>query len=160
MDDLEADTQHFSILEEYLNNPPVVPPLPELRLPIKVEAKYSADEMQKIRGGYYASCMEEKWNITYEEGKLLFRRSWTDFCIFIVEFVEKDGDFYILSAEVNNNPDEYGPMGGGFEEACILFLIDNLLLKKDVELCSELPDSAEGITLWSYFGNAIGHAID
>lgn len=156
MDDLEADIQYFAGMEYFKER--VVPPLPELRLPIKVEAKYSADEMQKIRDGYHASCMEEKWNITYEENKLLFRRSWTDICVFVVEFVEKDGDFYFLSAEVNNNPDECEPMGGGFEEACILFLIDALLLGKDVELRSELPDSVDGLTLWSVFGNAIGQA--
>lgn len=150
MDDLISKYNSFEEEDEV--------PLPELLLPLKVEAKYSADEMKIIQDGYFASCMEEKWNITYEEGRLLFRRSWSGICEYLVEFSEKEGGFYISSAEVNNNPDEYVPMGDGFEEASILFLIDALLLGKEVELRSEFPDGVDGLTLWSCFGRTLGQA--
>lgn len=66
--------------------------------------KFSAKELQNLRYGNIPQEMEDKW-FWYMEGNTLYaHRSWTGFCIYIVEINEATG---IHKVTVNRNKDQY-----------------------------------------------------
>ena len=46
----------------------------------------SDTELEELKTGHIPQEMEDKWFSYYDEGKLYIHRSWSGFCIFIVEF--------------------------------------------------------------------------
>ena len=95
--------------------------------------------------------MEDKWFIYFENDKLYFHRSWTGSCIYILEIERSEGKIYISNATVNADPNEYKAGSEEKEKSILDYLIDRLLLTKQVP-----PSNGfNPIELWSLFGRAI-----
>ena len=73
---------------------------------------FSKKETAALRRGHIPEAMEDKW-FWYMEGDTLYiHRSWTGFCIFIVEL----SDSYTHKVRVNRDPEQYA--GRGTDEDC------------------------------------------
>lgn len=53
-----------------------------------VDIIYDEQQLEIIKKGLIPETMENKWFIYYEDNKLYCHRSWTGYCIFIVEFLD------------------------------------------------------------------------
>lgn len=66
------------------------------------------NQLEKLKIGFAASDMDQKWNIYFDHGKLYLHRSWTGSCIYIADILEKnDGNGIITTVTVNRNTEEY-----------------------------------------------------
>lgn len=72
------------------------------------DIKFSDDDMQKIKQGYKAKSMDDRWNIIYDDGWIRFERSWTNTLIYKVEINQKTRKTYIIGDVFYHNcvPDE------------------------------------------------------
>ncbi len=77
--------------------------MPEKRDVFVLPQKFSEKQMRALRRGNVPQGMEDKWFWYMENGALYAHRSWTGYCIYIVEF-QKDGNNRVT---VNRDPDEY-----------------------------------------------------
>ena len=78
--------------------------MPEQNEIFTFDREFNDRQMQELRKGFIPAEMEDKW-FCYMEGNTLFaHRSWTGFCIFIVEF-SPDNHHKVI---VNRNPEQYG----------------------------------------------------
>lgn len=86
-------------------------PMPEQSTTIEINQTYSAEVMKSIEMGLIPEAMEDKWFVYYDqsERKLYFHRSWTGFCIYILQFEEfgDDGQCKATTAEVNRDSAQY-----------------------------------------------------
>ncbi|MGH2603345.1 MAG: hypothetical protein ACRDJ9_28675, partial [Dehalococcoidia bacterium] len=64
--------------------------LPDKHAKIALDRAFNAAEMTRIEAGLIPEAMEDKWFIYFDSNRLHFHRSWTGFCIYVVEFV-RDG---------------------------------------------------------------------
>jgi len=76
--------------------------------------------------------MEEKWFIYFEDNALNFHRSWTGLKVYQVDFEITEDKAKTINAFVNNEPEEYIPGSDDHEARMISYLIDRLLLGKEV----------------------------
>jgi hypothetical protein len=108
--------------------------MPKRRTTISVDKSFSAEEMERIKLGLIPVLMEHRWFIYYKEDKLYWHRSWTGFCIYIVEF-EQDGDRFVISqVEVNRDRRQYESEDDARDAETLLWLIDELLLYQIPEI--------------------------
>ena len=84
-----------------------------------IEKDFSKKEMRCIKRGFRPQEMEDKWFLCYSKGKLYCYRSWTGYCIFIIDFSEK-GKLHVTA---NRNPEQW---------------TDNFLVTDDENLVSAL----------------------
>ncbi len=92
--------------------------------------EFSKAQMECIEDGYTPRRMEEKWFIFYmpEERKLYMNRSWTGFCMYVVQFEERDDKFVAVSAVANRNPYQYKGTSEEEDKAKLKATIDHVLL--------------------------------
>ena len=131
-------------------------PLPERRIPLKINATYTGSDIDSIKLGLIPETMEEKWFIYLNEDWLYFHRSWTGACIFGVKFRIEASDCTVLESWANRDKDQYNSDDADYDKKLVLFLIDALLLKKSVEFPrpAELPEVPPGI----YQHHVVGQA--
>ena len=62
--------------------------MPEKNKTVPLNVGFSDEQMGKIKSGFIPEEMEDKWFIYYveEEQSLYLHRSWTGFCVYIVQF--------------------------------------------------------------------------
>ena len=111
-------------------------PLPALRTVIAMGRLFSLEEMMQIRKGLIPQEMDDKWFIYWKDDKLYFHRSWTGFCIYVAHFIIQTAGCNLLHAEVNRDPGQYDETSDDFDARMIPYLIDALLLHRDVEFPS------------------------
>ncbi len=109
--------------------------------PLDYRAVFSADEMEKIRGGLKPEAMEDKWFIYYEAPYLYLHRSWTGQAVYRVR-LEDSGDGArvaeaLCAEEVLEQSDP------AHEAELLDFLISNLLLGQDKPF--PMPPTAAGM---------------
>lgn len=131
-------------------------PLPRKRTTISLDRMFSKKDMARIRRGVVPRQMEDKWFIYWEGDSLYFHRSWTGFCFYIVRFTEEVAGWRMIEAMVNRNPKQYRETSDEIDRKRIPFLVDVLLLHRNVEF----PDdgSLDGdriISAWSLVGRAL-----
>ena len=114
-----------AVRSDWQNNP-----LPTRRCILSLERCFSAAEMDRIRLGVIPEEMEEKWFIFFEDGRLFLHRSWTGFCVYVVEFAERDGQHVISKVEANREPRQYSEKDSEFDARLLSHLIDVLLLDR------------------------------
>ncbi len=79
-------------------------PMPEKHETFELHRTFTDKEMDALRRGNIPQAMEDKW-FWYMEGSTLWaHRSWSGFCIYIVEF--KDDGHHLVT--VNRDPEQYG----------------------------------------------------
>ncbi len=98
-------------------------PIPEQHHELNFDAEFTSDEFAKLARGFKPREMEDKWFIYMEENTLYFHRSWTGFCIFVVDFAQVLSDKYKVSRVlVNRDTDQYTEM----HDALDIILIQDL----------------------------------
>jgi hypothetical protein len=63
--------------------------MPKAHVTIPVNRHFSAGEMENIKLGFRPDSIDDHWFIFYEKDRLYIHRSWTGYCIFIVQFFNK-----------------------------------------------------------------------
>lgn len=95
-------------------------------VPIPYAACFTADEAHRLRAGFVAVAMEDKWAIRSEPPSLLFHRSWTGRLIFRADLVD-DGE----GARIEHawcDPAVLADGDAAYQARLLGFLIDTLLL--------------------------------
>ena len=73
----------------------------------ELNLKLSVLEFEKFENGIYAGSMDEKWNIFLIQNDMYWARSWTDNCIFKIQFEKQNGGVVLKNIKVTRNPNEY-----------------------------------------------------
>lgn len=79
-------------------------PMPSRNAAFHLKRNFSKEQMAALIKGNIPQEMEDKWFWYYEDGKLYAHRSWTGFCIYIIEFNMGTG---VHTVTVNRNPEQY-----------------------------------------------------
>ena len=111
---------------------------------------FSEQEMTLIRRGLIPEVLEDKWFIFFENDWLFCHLSWTGACVFAVQFAHEKGGWTVRTAEVNQNPEQYTTPKGIKDARLLLFLIDSLLLRKNVGCPGASGADAQTKTLWTW----------
>lgn len=123
--------------------------MPEQTKSFIVEIEFSPEEMKLIKKGYKPQHMEQKWFMYYEDDKLFCHRSWSGYCIYIMDFSEK-GKIKIIA---NRNPEQELRDARVFGDKNMIRMLLGTLLRKDIEMylvggnggvVNELPKDIEG----------------
>ena len=80
-----------------------IEPMPEENKEVKLNISLNDEEIKQLKKGHKPEAMEDHWFMFYEDGKLYLHRSWSGYCIFIVEIPE---DGKITKAIVNRNKEQ------------------------------------------------------
>ncbi len=130
--------------------------LPPRRVSILLDRTYSLEEMARIRKGLVPEQMEDKWFIYWKDGALFFHRSWTGFCIYIVHFAAEGDGWKMFQADVNRDPEQYTETSDEKDTATIYYLVDVLLLHRDVDFPSNASSPEKSALMnWSLAGRAM-----
>jgi hypothetical protein len=127
-------------------------PLPAARARLKLTRSFSPEEHRRLALGLVPKGMEDKWLIFLEDGWLYFHRSWTGKCVYTVrlraEGAEGEGSA-IEEAWVNRDPEEYKRTDDAYDARLLGFLMDRLLLDRDVPfpLPAEAPEEDASLAL-------------
>jgi len=125
-----------------------IKPFPKDYTTLEYQKSYSLEEYDKLRYGCVPAQMEDKWFIYFEDNKLYFHRSWTGICVYIVEFLISEDRVEVSNTKVNRSKEEHTDEEVESKDVEILtYLIDHVLLKKEVELPFENP-----LENWSVLG--------
>lgn len=100
--------------------------MPESVEKFSVERVFADEEMEDIKEGHKPREMEDKWFMYYENGCLFMHRSWTGFCIYIVDLSEKGK----LHVTVNRNPEQYKEKNIESDKIMLNTLIDRLIKQR------------------------------
>lgn len=96
---------------------------------IPFERIFSDEEYQKLEYGLIPQVMEDKWFIYFEDGKLMFFRSWTGNGVFKVQLSKKEDSWSVESAFASSQTlDSWGTEYG---VAILDFLVSNFLLDEN-----------------------------
>ncbi|MEV8593538.1 hypothetical protein [Streptomyces sp. NPDC052012] len=105
---------------------PISTPRPVVQLPDRV---WSDEEWDRIRRGYRARGMDEKWNVFVEGDVLLMHRSWTGRGIYEVSFVPVAGrGWRIASAVVEADGKRLRNMGDAYHCLMMELVISAIVL--------------------------------
>lgn len=77
--------------------------MPELNKNFILKRKLTSKEIELIKIGHLPKQMEDKWFMFFENEKLFIHRSWTGFCIYIVDI----NDSGKLKVVVNRDQNQY-----------------------------------------------------
>src|SRR5262245_51883456 len=119
-------------------------PLPAARARLGLTRSFSPEEHRRLEMGLIPKGMDDKWLIFLEDGWLYFHRSWTGKCIYAAR-LQGDGEgSAIEEAWVNRDPSEYTRTDDVYDAQLLSFLIDRLLLERDVPFPSlaDVKDSS------------------
>jgi hypothetical protein len=84
-------------------------PMPEQCSVLSLNKKITLDQMDRIRKGLIPEGMDDKWFIYYEEdeNKLYMHRSWSGYCVWIVQFEDKGKHYKATTVTANRDPDQH-----------------------------------------------------
>jgi hypothetical protein len=130
--------------------------LPSQRATILLNRAFSQEEIVQIRRGLVPEQMEDKWFIYWKDDALYFHRSWTGFCVYIVQFAAEGDGWKMVTACVNRNPEQYQETSDEQDRKMISYLVDVLLLHRDAAFPSDEPSSEKSTLMnWSQVGRAM-----
>lgn len=72
-----------------------------------IDFSISLQQFTQLKKGIYATSMEEKWNLFVLDSFLYCARSWTDYCIYKVEFSKDEHQMLLHSLQVTRDPERY-----------------------------------------------------
>jgi len=132
------------------------PPMPDRHALLSIGRGYGAFDSWLIARGRIPKEMEEKWFVYLEQGRLLFRRSWTGFLIYDVEAQWRDDTLYLGQVTVNRDVRQYTVTDDAYDRALLLYLIDVILLgvPGTFPTLGEQSKDAADLTAWAIAGNA------
>lgn len=103
-------------------------PMPSKHVVIDIEGYFSASEMEVIKRGVIPDDMGDKWFIYWSENKLYFHRSWTGFCVYVLEIEAARTGHMAVRALVNRDADQYSGTSDEEDRSMILSIIEQVML--------------------------------
>jgi hypothetical protein len=108
---------------------------------------FSFEEFERLKVGIIPQAMEHRWFVYYHDHTLNFHRSWTGFHIYKISIEpQQDNTYVVTQTIVNRNKEQHNQPDNNYDVALLGYLIDRLLLKKDVTFSTppELPKEPPG----------------
>lgn len=131
-------------------------PLPEKSRFIQLDRVFNREQVSMLRLGVVPEEMEDKWFIYWLGNSLYFHRSWTGFCIYVVELaLADDGSARIVSVLVNRDREQYSSVGDEQDAEVLETIIDVLLLREESRLLKDASPKAWFQTNWTVLGRAM-----
>lgn len=93
-----------------------------------IEKTFTDTEIDYLKEGHRPQEMEDKWFMYYEDHKLFIHRSWTGYCIYIIDLSESGR----LNITVNRNPGQYKESSIESDRILVNILI-NQFVKQNAE---------------------------
>ena len=84
-----------------------------------LEKKLEDNYIELLKYGYFEDSMDSKWFMYCEDDKMYIHRSWTGYCLYIVELSNTG----ILQVTVNRNNKQYAEKNINFDK----FYVDHLI---------------------------------
>ena len=109
-----------------------ISPSPSQRESLALDAVFTDAEAERLMLGLIPAEMEDKWFVYFDEGWLHFHRSWTGFHIYALRLDGSPGGVRVTDSWVNRDPNQYSSTDTVYDRQLVHFLIDRLLLGKDV----------------------------
>lgn len=137
-------------------------PVPKnyLLLPSSSNITFNQDEYDKIKIGFIPASMEDKWFLYFDNNILFCHRSWNGIIVYEI-FFSKSGDCYNID-KIKFNPSIYEKnykIDSNYELQMVLFLINRILLNKNVELPIDPNIKIENnMQYWMYRHGQVGNA--
>ena len=97
--------------------------LPEQTAQFVLEHTLSDEELEAIQEGHRPQEMEDKWFMYQEDGNLFLHRSWTGYCIYVVELSQTGK----LCVTVNRDPEQYRETDLEQDRLMVEILINQLI---------------------------------
>jgi hypothetical protein len=107
-------------------------PCPDQRASLVFGESYGSAEFERITAGFVPVAMEDKWFMFFEEPWLYIHRSWTGSCIYGVRFESSQSGVTEVEAWVSRDANQYREARSDDDRTLLKFLIDALLLGKNV----------------------------
>ncbi|MEU9109121.1 hypothetical protein AB0D54_33305 [Streptomyces xanthophaeus] len=112
--------------ESFRRLQPMSAPKPVPLLPDRV---WTDEDWDRIRRGYAARDMDEKWNVFVEGDVVFMHRSWTGLGVYAASFApEAGGGRRISSAVVEADGERYRSMGAEYDRLMIELVISAIVL--------------------------------
>jgi hypothetical protein len=109
-------------------------PLPTETIDLSYQRTFTKDEIEKIKKGMIPEQMEDKWFIYCQDETINIHRSWTGIQIYRVEYHSvADNEFQVTKVLVNGDKKHYNYQNVNEETKLLNFLIDRLLLNRQVK---------------------------
>lgn len=97
--------------------------MPEQIEKFVIEKTLTDIEIEYIKEGHRPQEMEDKWFMYFEDKKLFIHRSWTGYCIYIIDLSEHGK----LNVTVNRNPEQYKEDNVENDKIMVNILINQLI---------------------------------
>ena len=118
---------------------------------------YSSEEFDRIKLGLSPKEMEDKWFIYYENHSLNIHRSWTGYHIYQITIQsQEDNTYKVIQTLVNRNKDQYNQQNDEYDVLLIDYLIDRLLLGKNVPFPTPTALTGEASMIFKH--SMVGYA--
>ncbi len=98
--------------------------MPEKNTVFTMKRIFSPEEKERLKYGIIPQEMEDKWFIYHENGKLYIHRSWTGYCIYILEPTENPD---IVRVTVNRDQKQYTCTDIDHDISTVCFLLKCML---------------------------------
>lgn len=104
-----------------------------------MDCTLSGEDIELIKEGHLPREMEDKWFVYYEDDRLYIHRSWTGYCIYIVDMSEPGR----LKVTVNRNKEQYTQTSIESDKDMVNMRINSLLNRRsqNTELMKNNPNS-------------------
>lgn len=132
-------------------------PMPKEHVVLSFPHEFSPEDYEKLQFGVIPRQMEDKWFIYFEDNKLYCHRSWTGYCIYIVEFEVSEKSSQIVKITVNRDKEQYSETDNKWDLDFIVYLINLLLLKKHTPYPEkeDVDPETSAVQQWSDVGRAM-----
>lgn len=105
------------------------------------ERQWSDTEWNRIAAGLVPLDMDDRWFVYVEDHTLYVHRSWTGFGIFEARFQRTSSAWFMASAFVSGDPEQYRRSSDAYESLFLLTVIDHLVLHLGCEHLLEALDA-------------------
>ena len=106
-------------------------PLPRLRVRIPFERNFTEAEFLRLKRGFVAESMDDRWHILFKDPWLHFVRSWTGFCVYKVRLEKYETGCKIAEVWISRDKRQYGGDDTRREAELLSFLIEELLAGRE-----------------------------
>jgi hypothetical protein len=81
--------------------------MPAERAGIELSVRFTSQQFESIARGHVPEQMEDKWFVWMGDDLVLHaHRSWSGFCIFEAQFARAGGDYRVVGAWANADPEQ------------------------------------------------------
>lgn len=132
---------------------PLRPIIKSRAMPLVPDRVWTEQNWERIRLGYAAGDMEEKWHVVTEGRTVLAFRSWTGRAIYEATFAPCDGGWRIVSARVETKRKVYRSPSAEFDAMMLYGVLSGVVLGEeapgaDAGIVSVLAPGTAGSSLF------------